>query len=109
MKLTELVGYLQSEETLEKISGVTSFTAEMDDMIAYMADKLDIDSDIFFFSMEETDDEVNIEKDGRQYIQLFPLILGVEFYSYFEEVFVIENYTEQQKAIRLLDYVMNDA
>ena len=109
MKFIELIKYLQDESTLEKFYLENNISFEEESPLAYMENELHIDSEIHLFMLEETEDEVLIEKSGKRFIQLFPLDLGVEFYSYFEEEFEKWKYTEEQKAIRLLKYRLNDA
>ncbi len=109
MKLIELVKYLESDEELLNFYNANKFSAETEAILVYMTNSLEIESDIFFFTIEETEDNLRFEKEGRKYLQLFPLDFGVQYYSYFEEVFLTEKYTDIQKAKRLLEYVINDA
>lgn len=109
MKLIDLVKYLKDDTALERFYFENNINAEDESLLAYMEDELHIDSEIHLLSWEETEDEVVIEKDGKRFIQLFPLNLGVEFYSYFEDYFLKKNYDEKQIANRLLEYRINDA
>jgi len=109
MKLIDLIQHLESEEALLKFYNANNFPTETEAISAFMADSLDIDSDIFFFPVEETGEYILFEKDGRKYFELFSLELGVEFYSYFDETFKTGKYTDLQKAKRLLEYLINDA
>jgi hypothetical protein len=109
MKLIDLVKYLKDDTALERFYFENNINAEDESPLAYMENELHIDSEIHLLSWEETEDEVVIEKDGKRFIQLFPLNLGVDFYSYFEDYFIKENYDEKQIAKRLLEYRINDA
>lgn len=74
-----------------------------------MVGEVSIESDIYFFPIEDTEDDVVIEREGVIYRQIFPLEFGVEIYSYFEDEFEKRNYSELDKAKRLLHYIINDA
>lgn len=108
MKLPELVEYLKSEAHLQRLYQEKNFDTESEGILVYMKGELSVSSDIYFFSIEDSDDEIVIEKEGIKYYQLFPLELGVELYSYFEVEFAEKNYSEIDKAKRLLKYVVND-
>ena len=109
MKLSELVKYLDNESSLEKLYQERNLDNKSESILAYMKDELSIGSHIYFFPVEDTDDELKIEREGICYYQLFPLELGVEFYSYFIDEFETGKYSESDKAERLLKYVINDA
>jgi hypothetical protein len=109
MVLEELVTYLKSNKNLQKLYQERNLDTESEAICAYITGDLSLNSDIYFFSIEDTDDEREFEKDGVKYYQLFSLEYGVEIYSYFEDEFKKGNYTDLDKAKRLLDYLLNDA
>ena len=109
MKLIDLIKYLKSDEDLFKVYHDYNLNDESEAILVYAENTINIDSDLIFFEFEETEDDLKYEKNGRIYFQLFHLKLGVEIYSYFNDVFEKENYSESQKANRILEYVLNDA
>ncbi|MBC3538585.1 hypothetical protein ACFSC6_06450 [Rufibacter sediminis] len=109
MTLVELIKYLESETQLQKLYQEINLDTESEAVLAYMKDSLNLNSDIEFFSIECTDDEIEFEKDGIKYYQLFPLEYGVEIYSYFDDEFRRKKYSDIDKAKRVLDYIVNDA
>jgi hypothetical protein len=109
MKLSDIIKYLESDEALEGLYDEYDLDRESETIGIYMKDSLDIDSELFFFDTLEVGDGLKIDKDGVTYFSLFSPELGVEFYSYFDDFFKAEKYTERQKAQRLLEYIINDA
>ena len=78
-------------------------------LLVYMENELDLNSEIHFFDESITSDNIEFYLNGTKYINLFSLILGVEFYSYFSDYFRQNKYNDKQKAQRLLEYIINDA
>ncbi|MDB5262755.1 MAG: hypothetical protein JWQ14_2036 [Adhaeribacter sp.] len=109
MKLAELVKYLKSESHLLKLYQERNLNTESEAMLAYMKGDINVNSDIAFFSIEDTDDERKFKEEGVEFFQLFPLEHGVEIYSYFDDEFKRRNYSDLEKAKRLLDYIIYDA
>ena len=109
MKLVDIVKYLKDEQSFTKFLDENNYPKQAERILIYMRDSLELDSDLFFFNEHETGDNLIFEKEGSTYHQLLPLELGFEFYSYFDEFFSINKYTDPQKAQRILEYVKNDA
>jgi len=110
MKLVKLVKYLKDDESLDEFYRDYKYKKDEENVIlVYMKDQLDLNSELFFFTEKQTGDIQVFEKEGAIYHSLFSLGLGVEFYSYFDQFFASQNYSDQQKAQRLLEYVINDA
>jgi len=109
MKLVEIVNYFESEASLQEIYSDLKLEGDSDNIGVYMKNSIDINSDIYFFDEAETGDLIEITKEGIKYFNLFSLGLGVEFYSYFKDYFEINNYSDLQKAQRLVEYVIYDA
>jgi hypothetical protein len=109
MTLVDVIKYLNSDEALEGLYDEYNLDSESETIEIYMKGALDIDSELFFFDTVDVGDGRKIDKDGVTYFSLFSPDLGVEFYSYFDDLFKAEKYTERQKAQRLLEYIINDA
>ena len=105
----DLIPYLQNEQTLNELYGEQNININSECVQAYMQDSLSLESEIRFFDIELTNDDLEIQLDGKKYIQLFPIELGIEFYTYFAQEFKDRQYTETEKAKRFLDYRLNDA
>lgn len=72
MKLVELIKMLTSSEQLGKLYQVQGVDAESDALLIYLQGNLSLESEIAIFGMEETEDDLYFEKEGIQYVQLFP-------------------------------------
>lgn len=108
MKLIELIGILFNSEKLGKLISALGLDTESDALLVYMRENLCITSDIRFFEVEETEDELLFEKDGIKYIQLFP-IEHIQNLIEFDLNMKNKRFSETQIAERLLEYRKNDA
>jgi hypothetical protein len=72
----------------------------------YMKDRLNIDSEIYFFNIEDTDDNLVFVKDSIEYYQLFTIDYAVEIIKSFRFSDEVSN---KEIAQRLIEYCINDA
>ena len=72
-----------------------------------MKNSLSLDSEIKFFSIEETGDLLNFEKNGIRYVQLFPISLAIDALDFLN--LPKEKYDDPATAKRLVDYRLKDA
>lgn len=108
MKLIELIKYLVNPEKLGELYQQQGLNTESEAILIYMKGDLDLESEILFFEIEETDDFLVFEKDDIKYVQLF----SVEHI-----INLIENdldmkdkgYSDLEIAERLLKYRKYDA
>lgn len=108
MKLTQLIPYLLDENNLERIYDDFNLNKDSEEVIIFMRDQLDIDSEITFFDYEETDGEMEVEKDGVGYIYLFSIDYASELLL--EDLNLKgKGYTDLEIAQRLLEYRIKDA
>ena len=80
MKLFELVQLIlevESYEQLETKLGVLGVASEA--KLVYLDKKIDSDSDVYIFAIEETDDLIEYSKYDNTFVQLFPLQFVYEF------------------------------
>lgn len=77
MKLQDLIPYLENTTSLERLYSEVSFGRDDINLLIYMEDKLDVGSDVYLYSEEETNDLIVFLKDGKRYIQLFPVEFAV--------------------------------
>ncbi|MOA31148.1 hypothetical protein D3C78_1522900 [compost metagenome] len=67
-----------------------------------------MESEITLFEIEETEDDLVFEKEGVQYIQLFPLDYAIELIE-FDLDLKNNGYSDLEIAQRLLEYRQKDA
>ena len=108
MNLVEIIKYLTDPEKLKELYKEQGLNTESEALLIYMQETLNLDSEISFFELEETEDNLFFEKDGKQYIQLFSLDYAVELIEL--DLNLKDNgYSDMKIAERLLDYRKNDA
>jgi hypothetical protein len=78
MKLNNLIEYLVNPEKLEDLYKNENLSTGSEALLIYMREELNLDSEIKFFAVEETEDDLIYEKNGVQYIQLFPIDYAIE-------------------------------
>lgn len=108
MKLDELIEYLLDPEKLEGFYEEESVNNESEALLIYMEGALSLDAEIVFFGIEETEDDLVFEINGKKYFQLFPVDYAIEL---IESDLKLKNkgYTNTEIAQRLLDYRLRDA
>lgn len=72
MKLKDLVIYLFNNR-VEDLINEYNLNNNSEVILVYMDESLKIDSDIYFYPIEETDDDIIFYRNNKSYIQLFPL------------------------------------
>jgi hypothetical protein len=108
MKLINLVEYLVDPEKLEELYRKENLNIESEALLIYMHGDLSIDSEIIFFEIEETEDDLVYEKDGSKYIQFFPVNYAVELIET-DLGLKGKGYSDLEIANRLLEYRIKDA
>lgn len=108
MKLVSLIEYLINPDTLIQLYSEQSLNLESEALLIYMRDKLDMNSEIKLFEIEETEDNLVFEKDEVKYIQLFPVDYAIDL---IESDLNLKNkgYSSSEIAKRLLEYRLKDA
>jgi len=104
MKLINLVPYLKSFDSLEELYKLNNLDIKSEAIIIYMEETLAIESEIVFFEIEETKDNLTYKKNGINYIQLFPVNYAMEII----EDLLGFGYDELEIAQRLLEYRIKD-
>lgn len=105
MKLIDLVPFVQSNKKVEDLYTREKLNIESEAVLVYMTDNLNLESELKFFDIEETDDRLHYESNRISYVQLFPLDYIIELTADLK----IEGYSELEIAKRLLDYRIKDA
>jgi hypothetical protein len=108
MKLVDLVDYLVKPKHLDELCRKLRLNEDSDTWLIYMKGNIDIESDVFIFDIQETDDNLIFEKEGVKYIQLFAVDHAID---------LIEDDLDLKKkdistlviARRLIEYRINDA
>lgn len=73
MKLVDLIKIIKDYNDLEEITCNLFLNSETEVNLVYMERQIDFDSEICFFTLEETDDNLFFKKENILYVQLFPL------------------------------------
>lgn len=108
MKLVELIKYLINADRIKEFCEEQGLNSESEALLIYMKGILNIDSEVFIFEIEETEDDLVFEKENVRYIQLFPLEYAVELIK--EDLDLKDKgYSDLQIAKRLLEYREKDA
>ena len=94
-------------ESLEQLYIEQGVNTESECLLIYMNDKLEINSEVRIFEIEETEDDLSFEKEGIHYVQLFPIYMAQEMIEDFFKAYSTESNLDIAK--RLLDYRINDA
>ncbi|MNE38940.1 hypothetical protein D3C80_1328590 [compost metagenome] len=108
MKLVELIKYLTNPEQLDELYQEQRLDTESEALLIYLQGNLSLESEITLFEIEETEDDLVFEKEGVQYIQLFPLDYAIELIE-FDLDLKNNGYSDLEIAQRLLEYRQKDA
>lgn len=95
-------------DQLNELSIQFRLNAESEAYLIHFENSLNLESEISIFQIEETDDDVIFEKDGKRYIQLFSIDHAVDLIE-FDLNLKGEKYSDIEIAMRLLDYRKKDA
>lgn len=108
MKLVDLIKYLTHPGQLDKLYQEQGLNTESEALLIYLQGALDLKSEAIIFTIEETEDDIVFEKEGVQYIQLFPVDYAIEL---IESDLGLNNkgYSDLEIAQRLLEYRQRDA
>ncbi|WP_025762929.1 hypothetical protein [Dyadobacter tibetensis] len=108
MKLVNLIDFLINPKKLEVLYREEGLNTDSEALLIYMENSLDIESEIKFFEIEETDDDLVFEKGDIQYVQLFPVDHAIDL---IESDLELKNrgYSNLEIAERLLEYRIKDA
>lgn len=107
MKLSDLIEYLRDTSKLDQLYMDENINVDTEAVEIYMKEALSLESEIKFFRIEETGDDLVFDKDNITYIQLFPVDHAIEVLGFLnlEE----GKYDKFETARRLLDYRIKDA
>jgi len=108
MKLVEFIKYLVNPGKLNEHFLQLCLNAESEAYLVYLENSLNLESEIFIFQIEETDDDLIFEKDGKRYIQLFSIDHAVDIIKYDLDL-NNKKYADMEIAKQLLDYRQKDA
>jgi hypothetical protein len=108
MKLIDLIKYLTHPEKLYKLYQEQGLNLESEALLIYLKGDLNLDSEVYIFEIEETEDDLVFEKEEIRYIQLFPLDHAIEL---IESDLDLKNKgrSDLEVAQRLLEYRQKDA
>ena len=68
MKLINFIPYLKSFNSLEELYKLNNFNIKSDAILIYMEEALSVKSEIVFFEIEETNDDLFYKNNGINYI-----------------------------------------
>jgi hypothetical protein len=107
MKLIELIDYLIEPNRLRELYVEEQLNVASEALLIYMINRLDLDSEIIFFEIEETEDNLLFLKNGIQYVQLFPIEYAIELIES-DLNLKDKGYSNSEIANRLLAYRLKD-
>jgi hypothetical protein len=84
MKLIAFIDYLLDPKKLDQLYTNEHVNTEIDALLIYMTEVLDIQSELQFFSIEETEDEMVYKKNSKSYVQFFSIDYAVELIEDFD-------------------------
>lgn len=108
MKLVELIKYLINPEQLDELYQEQGLNTESEALLIYLQGDLNLESEITIFEIEETEDDLIFEKEGIQYVQLFPVDYAIELIESDLDL-KGKGYSNLEIAQRLLEYRQKDA
>ncbi|PQV47453.1 hypothetical protein CLV33_107242 [Jejuia pallidilutea] len=105
MNLVEFIFYLKNPSKIEEF--VTNENQEIDIDYAdiYLENELSIYSKLFFFDAEQIDGKLEIEFNGKKYVNLFPLDYLLDIFTEFN----VSGDSDLEIANKILNYRINDA
>jgi len=108
MKLIDIIEYLSDPTKVGQLYDTLRLSTDSEAILIYMKNTIDLDSELKFFEIEHTEDQLVFEENGVTYYQLLPLDHAVEILdSYFsDKEKKLDNFG---LAKRLLEYAINDA
>lgn len=108
MKLVELIKYLLNPGQLEGLYKEKGLNTESESLLIYLQGTMDLEADIVILEIEETEDDLVFEKEGIQYVQLFPIDYAIELIESDLDL-KDKGYTDVEIAQRLLEYREKDS
>jgi hypothetical protein len=108
MTLIELIPYLINPVKLNELYLKWDLNIESEALLICMKLKLDLDSEIVFFEIEETEGYLIFEKDEMKYFELFPLEHAIDLIE-FDLNLKDKGYSDLEIAKRLFEYRQKDA
>lgn len=108
MNLITLIGYIIDPVRREELYVQQRLDRESEALIIYMKESLSVDSDIYIYSIEETEDDLIFEKNGVKFIQFFPIDYALDLINSDLEL-MNKGFTDRNIAERLLEYRLKDA
>jgi hypothetical protein len=106
MKLIDLIPYVRNNYSVKELYVKEQLNLESEVVLVYMTESLKLESDLKFFDIEETEDELYYKNNGISYIQLFPLDYVIELVNSGLDV---QYLSDQEVAKILLNYRIKDA
>lgn len=108
MKLLDIIDYLRHRHNVGQLFEKLNLSTKSEAILIYMKDSLDLNSELVFFEIEETQDDLIFKKDNVTYHQLFSVDHVVDILSSY--------FSDREKRLdniglakRLLEYRINDA
>lgn len=108
MKLVELINYLMNPKLLVGLYQEQGLNKQSEALLIYMQETLSLESSIVIFEIEETNDDLVFEKEGIQYVQLFPVDYAIALIDFDLEL-KGKGYSNLKIAQMLLEYRKKDA
>jgi len=105
MNLLEFIFYLKNPSKIEEVILQENKELDIDYADIYLEKELCIYSKMFFLDAEQIDGKIEIELNGKKYINLFPLDYLQDIFAEFNE----QGNTDLEIANKILSFRINDA
>ncbi len=107
MILENLIDYLDNSKKIDELYETYKVNTDSEAILVYMEHSLSLNSEIFLFDIEETEDKIQYKKNNTLFIQLFPVEYAIELLD--DLNLKNQGLSNLDIANRLLQYRINDA
>ena len=108
MKLVELIKFLKEPSLLSELYADKGLNKNSEAILVYMKESIDINSEIVFFEIEETEDRIFYEKNNQKFVQL-SFVEHLTNIIRFDLNLLNSDYDDFYIAQRLVNYRINNA
>lgn len=108
MKLKDLVPYLREPKKLDRLYAELGVDSDSESILIYMKNKITAESDLTLLPIEESEDEMQLRRDGVDFVQLFPVDHAIDLIESDLNLSKTK-LSDNEVALRLIKYAQTDA